>query len=63
MKRLQNASIMDDDKIIKNIEYQGEYENIIIIANNRNKKSKGKKVKKMLTKVLTTHELLAKTLF
>ncbi len=54
---------MDDDKIIKNIEYQGEYENIIIIANNRNKKSKGKKVKKMLTKVLTTHELLAKTLF
>ncbi len=55
---------MNNDKInIENIEYQGEYENIITIENNPNKKSKEKKVKKILTKVMTTHELLTINLF
>jgi len=64
MKRLQNPRIMDENKTnMENIEYQGEYENIIIIENNPNKKSKEEKVNKMLTKVMTTHELLAKNLF
>jgi hypothetical protein len=64
MKRLQNPRIMNNDKInIENIEYQGEYENIITIENNPNKKSKEKKVKKILTKVMTTHELLTINLF
>jgi hypothetical protein len=64
MKRLQNPRIMNNDKInIENIEYQGEYENIITIENNPNKKSKEKKVKKILTKVMTTHERLTMNLF
>ncbi len=55
---------MDDDQInMENIEYQGEYENIIAIENNPNKKSKEEKVKKILIEVLTTHELLTKNLF
>ncbi len=55
---------MDDDKInMENIKYQGEYEHIITIENNPNKKYKKKKLKMMLIKVMTTHELLAKKFF
>ncbi len=41
MKRLQNLSIMDDDKIdMGDIEHQGEDENVITIENNPSKKVK-----------------------
>jgi hypothetical protein len=39
MKRLQNPRIMHDNKInMENIKYQGEFEHIITIEKNPNKK-------------------------
>ncbi len=41
MKRLQNPSLMDDDKIdMGDIEHQGEDEDVITIENNPSKKVK-----------------------
>ncbi len=50
IKRLQNPSIMDDDKIdMGDIEHQGEDEDVITIENNPSKKEKKERIKKMLT--------------
>ncbi len=50
IKRLQNPSIMDDDKIdMGDIEHQGEDEVVITIENNPSKKEKKERIKKMLT--------------
>jgi len=50
IKRLQNPSIMDDDKIdMGDIDYQGEDEGVITIENNPSKITKEKRINKMLT--------------
>jgi hypothetical protein len=64
MKRLQIPRIFDDDRIdMKDIEHQHEDENVTTIENNPSKKTKEKRIKKMLTEVMATHELLAKNFF
>jgi hypothetical protein len=61
MERLQNPKIMDDDRInMEDIEHQGEDENLTTIENNLNKKTKEERIKKMLTKAMVAHGLLAK---
>jgi len=50
IKRLQNPSIMDDDKIdMGDIDYQSEDEGVITIENNPSKKATEERIKKMLT--------------
>jgi hypothetical protein len=63
MKRLQNPKIMDDDRInMEDIKHQDENENVTI-ENKLNKKTKEERIKKMLTKVMAIHGLLAKNFF
>jgi hypothetical protein len=51
---------MNDESIdMEDIEHQGEDEGMITIENNLTKKEK-KRIKKMLTKAMTIHKLLAK---
>jgi hypothetical protein len=64
MKRLQNLRIMDDDRIdMEDIEHQGEDEDMTTIDNNPSKKTKEKRIKKMLMEAMATHELLTKNFF
>jgi hypothetical protein len=64
MKRLQNQWIMDDDRIdMEDIEHQGEDENVTTIENSPSKKTKEEGIKKILSKAMATHELLAKNFF
>jgi hypothetical protein len=51
---------MDDDRIdMEDIEHQGEDENVTTIENNPTKKSKEKRIKKMLMEAMTIHEFIA----
>jgi hypothetical protein len=55
---------MDDGRInMEDIKHQGEDENVTTIENNPNNKEKEKKIMKMLTKAVATHELFAKNFF
>ncbi len=55
---------MGDDRIdMEDIKHQGENEDVTIIENHFSKKTKEERFKKMLTKVMATHELLAKKIF
>ncbi len=64
IKRLQNPKIMDDDRInMENIKHQGEDENLTTIENNLNKQTKEEWIKKMLTKAMAIHGLLANNFF
>jgi hypothetical protein len=52
----QSLRLMDDDKTnMQNIKYEGANENMTTIENNFNKKTKQKRIKKILTKAMTTH--------
>jgi hypothetical protein len=46
---------------MENIKYEGANVNMTTIENNFNKKTKKKRIKKILTKAMTTPEFLAKT--
>ncbi len=57
---------MDDDRIdMEDIKHQGEDEDedVTTIENNLSKKTKEERFKKMLTKAMAIHELLAKNFF
>jgi len=64
MKRLQNLGIMDDNRIdMEDIQHQGEDEDATTIENNPSKKTKEKRIEKMLMEAMATHEFLTKNLF
>jgi hypothetical protein len=64
IKRLQNPKIMDDDRInMEDIEHHDEDGNVTTIENNLDKQTKEEWIKKMLTKAMAVHGLLANNFF
>ncbi len=59
MKRLQNPRMVDGDDR-NDMEHQGENENHVLTTMDNNPDMKAK-IKKMLIKIMATHETLAKT--